>query len=65
MSLAANLNWRKSTRSGQQQSCVEVADSSGETLVRDTKLGSASPILVFPPVRWQAFLITLRNSSIA
>ncbi|WP_163573441.1 DUF397 domain-containing protein [Fodinicola feengrottensis] len=61
MILVAHLNWRKSTCSGQEQSCVEVANSVGSTVVRDTKLGDASPVLVFPAASWQAFLVTLRS----
>jgi hypothetical protein len=46
--------WRKSTRSGNQTNCVEVAV--GETVgVRDTK-DRAGGVLVVPASGWSAFL---------
>lgn len=50
--------WRKSTYSGQQSDCVEVAPSSQEVQVRDTKARSAGHLTV-PADSWKAFLITL------
>ncbi len=62
MNFAANPTWRKSKFSGSQGSCVEIADSiGGLTLVRDSKLGNASPILTFTSDQWRTFVMTLRD----
>jgi Domain of unknown function (DUF397) len=51
------LNWRKSTFSGQGNSCVEVANLPGNgRAVRDSKLGEDSPILTFRAEEWTAFI---------
>jgi hypothetical protein len=48
--------WRKSTRSGTQGECVEVADNlPGVVGVRDSK-DTAGPVLTFDPQNWRAFL---------
>jgi hypothetical protein len=39
--------WRKSTFSGTSGSCVELATDAEIVLMRDSKLGEDSPILVF------------------
>jgi hypothetical protein len=50
------LNWHKSTFSGQGNSCVEVADLPGNgRAVRDSKLGDDSPVLTFNAAEWDAF----------
>lgn len=47
--------WRKSSYSGGQGECVEVATlPGGGHAVRDSK-DSDGPRLVFPPTGWQAF----------
>ena len=53
--------WRKSSFSGApQQNCVEVAEvGGGWVAVRDSK-DAASPILVFTPAEWAAFLQGVR-----
>lgn len=48
--------WRKSTRS--ENSCVEVAGNTA-VMVRDTKLGDASPVLTIAPGAWKAFVTSL------
>lgn len=50
--------WRKSSRTGggDNQNCVEARVSSGEFLVRDSKLGAESPVLTTSAVGWRAFL---------
>lgn len=62
--MSSALTWRKSTRSSQQQACVEVADTGGLTLVRDSKLGDASPILSITSSSWRAFVVTLRADDV-
>ncbi|MFG1675315.1 DUF397 domain-containing protein [Micromonospora sp. NPDC049282] len=48
--------WRKSTRSGTQGDCVEVADNLvGLVGVRDSK-DPAGPVLTFAPDAWRAFV---------
>lgn len=51
------LVWRTSTFSDGQANCVEVADlPDGGRLVRDTKLGEASPVLRYTADEWRAFV---------
>ncbi|WP_309112602.1 DUF397 domain-containing protein [Saccharothrix sp.] len=52
--------WRKSSRSGGAQNCVEVARSAERAAVRDTKRREAGT-LVFRPVAFQAFLNALKR----
>ncbi|MEU5788493.1 DUF397 domain-containing protein [Micromonospora purpureochromogenes] len=48
--------WRKSTRSGVQGDCVEVADNlPGVVGVRDSK-DQAGPVLTFDPQNWRTFV---------
>ncbi|MCO1616668.1 DUF397 domain-containing protein [Micromonospora sp. CPM1] len=48
--------WRKSSRSGTQGDCVEVADNlAGVVGVRDSK-NPAGPVLTFTPDAWRAFV---------
>ncbi|MGC4852316.1 DUF397 domain-containing protein [Micromonospora sp. DT4] len=53
--------WRRSTRSGAQGNCVEVADNiSGVVGVRDSK-DVTGPALAFTPDTWRAFVAVVRN----
>ncbi|MFI9644404.1 DUF397 domain-containing protein [Micromonospora sp. NPDC051925] len=55
--------WRKSTRSGNQGNCVEVADNLPSVVaVRDSK-DPNGPVLAFAPASWQAFTASLGSSS--
>ena len=48
--------WRKSTRSGTQGDCVEVADNlPGVVAVRDSK-DRHGPALTFSPASWASFV---------
>ena len=53
--------WRKSTRSGAQGDCVEVAPSidGGLVAVRDTK-NRAGGMLTFPQQSWTQFVAAVR-----
>lgn len=53
--------WRKSTYSGEQGACVEVSQQPEAALIRDTKLGEASPIIAVPAAHWPEVLELTRN----
>lgn len=49
--------FRKSSRSGQNGDCVEVATNlHGIVAVRDTKDKGHGPVLIFTPAEWDAFV---------
>ncbi|AHH21054.1 hypothetical protein NONO_c62840 [Nocardia nova SH22a] len=51
--------WFKSTFSGGEKTCVEVAHRSDAVLIRDSKYtgrDADQPIITVPPVDWPAFL---------
>ncbi|TDB80966.1 DUF397 domain-containing protein [Micromonospora sp. KC721] len=55
--------WRKSSRSGNQGDCVEVADTlPGGVGVRDSK-DPTGPVLIFPRAAWSAFTEGLRTNA--
>ncbi|GAA4877294.1 DUF397 domain-containing protein [Saccharopolyspora cebuensis] len=59
---SAGAQWRKSSRSGGAQKCVEVATNlPGWALVRDSKLGAASPILRLSPEALGGFLDAIKD----
>jgi hypothetical protein len=51
----ARATWRKSSRSGGQGNCVEVADAREAVGVRDSKDPSGA-VLVFTRSQWRAFV---------
>ncbi|MGH3900024.1 MAG: DUF397 domain-containing protein [Pseudonocardiaceae bacterium] len=64
--LSTTTGWHKSSRSAAQNSCLEVTtDVTGWIGLRDTKLGSRSPILAFPTVEWNAILAATKNDRFA
>ncbi|XTZ13382.1 DUF397 domain-containing protein [Micromonospora echinospora] len=59
----ATVRWRKSSHSGDEGACVEMAvvpdtiavrDVTGTVAVRDSK-DPDGPVLLFPPAAWTAF----------
>ena len=50
-----DVTWGKSTRSGANGNCVEVARLKEAIAVRDSK-NPSGPVLVFTPTEWEAFL---------
>ncbi|MFC0005821.1 DUF397 domain-containing protein [Micromonospora siamensis] len=50
----AVARWRKSSRSGDEGACVEMALLPGTVAVRDSK-DPAGPALLFAPAAWVAF----------
>ncbi|GAA2279940.1 DUF397 domain-containing protein [Actinomadura sp. NPDC048955] len=57
------LNWRKSSASGGESQCVEVAASGPSVLVRDSRNPSAG-FLALAPAQWQALLNTIQNGDL-
>ncbi|MCS7481848.1 DUF397 domain-containing protein [Umezawaea endophytica] len=58
--MSKGLVWRKSSYSGGNESnCVEVALPAQRVAVRDSK-NPSGPVLAFPVVQWEAFLLALR-----
>ena len=51
----ADATWRKTSRSGANGNCVEVADLTTAIAVRDSK-NPTGPALVFSPADWRAFI---------
>ncbi|GAA1795078.1 DUF397 domain-containing protein [Luedemannella flava] len=60
-SSALFIDWRKSTRSGNQGDCVEVASAAGHALVgvRDSKRPDAGE-LIFSTGSWGAFIAAVK-----
>lgn len=51
----SRAKWRKSTRSGTNGNCVEIAQLDTAVAVRDSK-NPTGAVLVFTPTEWDAFL---------
>lgn len=55
----SSATWRTSSFTGQGANCVEVARLAAIAGIRDSKLGDASPTLVFPVDSFKALLARL------
>ncbi|MFJ6195625.1 DUF397 domain-containing protein [Micromonospora sp. NPDC092111] len=53
----ATAAWRKSSHSGDEGACVELAPLPDRIAVRDSK-DPTGPVLLFPPAAWAAFAAT-------
>ncbi|MGS2640343.1 DUF397 domain-containing protein [Streptosporangium sp. G12] len=58
----ANAAWRKSSLSGANGDCVEVADLGDVVAVRDSK-NPGGPKLVFTRDTWSTFVTQLKNDA--
>jgi hypothetical protein len=56
----AGLMWVKSSHSGANGQCVEIASAAGHIAIRDSK-NPDGPILVAAPSQFRAFLNAARN----
>lgn len=57
------MDWNKSSRCRTDTPlCVEVCITEDAVLVRDSKLGDASPVLTFTHDEWRAFLAGANNA---
>lgn len=59
----ANAQWRKSTYSGGNDDCVEIADIDARVAVRDSKYLGLRPTLVSRPA-WDDFLTALTEGNL-
>ena len=55
------VEWRKSSRSANQGDCVELRSEAGDFLVRDSKLGDASPVFGIDSASFTAMLGNLKR----
>jgi hypothetical protein len=59
--LTTATEWRKSSYSQGENGCVEVTtELPGWVGIRDSKLGTSSPLLPFSTAQWTAFLEDIR-----
>ena len=56
----SRATWTKSSFSGNNNGCVEVACLADQVFVRDSKLGESSPVLAFSPHEWSCFVAGVR-----
>ena len=55
-----DLTWRKSTRCGASNTCVEAARTGRRVLVRDSA-DPHSPALALTPAAWRGLLATIKE----
>ena len=55
------IYWQKSSYSNPSGNCVEVKSSDDQVLIRDTKLGDASPILAVSVEHWKLFIDEIKR----
>jgi hypothetical protein len=53
--MSMKSNWRKSSYSGDQGNCIEVADDDSRVMVRDTKQAGQGPVLTVSSAAWRSF----------
>jgi len=60
----SDMRWKKPSRSGAGNNCVEVADLDGGRAVRDSK-NPTGPALMFTAAEWSAFTTGVRAGEFA
>jgi hypothetical protein len=58
---AREMNWRKSSYSGGEGNCVEVADSGNRVLMRDTQ-DRTGPVIKVSLAAWRRFAEQVKRS---
>jgi uncharacterized protein DUF397 len=58
---ALSANWRKTTYSNGDGSCVEAGTVPGIVLIRDTTLNGRGPVLRVTPADWKRFTATIKG----
>jgi hypothetical protein len=53
-------NWRKSSYSGDQGNCIEVADDDSRVMVRDTEQAGQGPVLTVSSAAWRSFMAKVK-----
>jgi hypothetical protein len=59
----SDARWRKSSRSGSGNNCVEVADLDNGRAVRDSK-NPTGPVLMFTATAWAVFTAGVKSGDL-